>query len=67
MQIKQLLFEFQDIIQILSLPPPRFCDHQITLAHNNEPFILRTCRFFFYFQKLELEKNLKDLLQNGFI
>ncbi|KAJ4807897.1 polyprotein [Rhynchospora pubera] len=48
------------------LPPYREVDHQITLLPNTQPMNLRPYRHS-YFQKLELEKIIAELLKNGFI
>jgi Retroviral aspartyl protease len=65
--VQNLLDQYQDIFQTpSSLPPSRSCDHKIVLDPNCKPFQLRPYRFS-YFQKLEIEKILEELLSNGFI
>ncbi|KAJ4755941.1 polyprotein [Rhynchospora pubera] len=49
-----------------SLPPHRKVDHQIQLTDETNPINLRPYRQS-YFQKLEVEKIIEELLKNGFI
>jgi Retroviral aspartyl protease len=65
--VQQHLIEYQKVFNTpSSLPPPRLCDHQINLIPYSKPFTLRPYRFS-YFQKLEIEKILEELLANDFI
>lgn len=45
-----------------TLPPYRTCDHKITLLPNSKPVNLRPYRYS-YFQKIELEKFIEELLK----
>jgi hypothetical protein len=66
-QVQQNLTSFQDVfVDPTTLPPYRPIDHQITLKPGCKPISLRPYRFS-YFQKLEIEKILADLLKNNFI
>jgi hypothetical protein len=65
--VQQLLDQYKDIFQTpSSLPTSRSCDHKILLAPHSKSFTLRPYRFY-NFQKLEIEKNLEELLSNDFI
>ncbi|KAJ3691747.1 hypothetical protein LUZ61_020911 [Rhynchospora tenuis] len=49
-----------------TLPPQRLVDHQINLKSETHPVNIRPYRFS-YFQKLEIEKIIEELLQSGYI
>ncbi|XP_027170509.1 uncharacterized protein LOC113770289 [Coffea eugenioides] len=49
-----------------SLPPPRNCDHQISLVPNAKPFKLAPYRYP-HNQKNEIERQVKDMLSSGII
>jgi hypothetical protein len=49
-----------------SLPPHRSIDHQIILKPDSKPINLRPYRFSYY-QKLEIEKIIQELLDHGYI
>ncbi|KAJ3707739.1 hypothetical protein LUZ61_011444 [Rhynchospora tenuis] len=49
-----------------TLPPKRLVDHQIPLKTDSSPVNLRPYRFS-YFQKLEIEKIIEELLKSGYI
>jgi Reverse transcriptase (RNA-dependent DNA polymerase)/Retroviral aspartyl protease/Retrotransposon gag protein len=59
--------QFRDVFEEpKGLPPQRPCDHQITLLPNTAPVNLRPYRYN-YFQKLELDKIIEELLKNSVI
>ncbi|KAJ4811165.1 polyprotein [Rhynchospora pubera] len=62
-----ILTDFSDVFQEPStLPPHREVDHQIPLLPNTQPINQRPYRHS-YFQKLEIEKIIEELLKNNFI
>ncbi|KAJ3704209.1 hypothetical protein LUZ61_007914 [Rhynchospora tenuis] len=65
--IEEVLSQFQGIFkEPETLPPHRKVDHQITLLPNVQPVNLRPYRHS-YFQKLEIEKIIEELLKSNFI
>jgi hypothetical protein len=65
--IQELLQQFEDVFQEpKGLPPPRSHDHAIPLQEGVQPVSVRPYRYPFY-QKEEIEKIVKDLLQIGVI
>jgi Reverse transcriptase (RNA-dependent DNA polymerase) len=65
--IQQVLNEFSDVFQHpKELPPNRTIDHKVPLLPLAKPVNLRPCRYS-YFQKLELEKIIEELLQTSVI
>jgi Reverse transcriptase (RNA-dependent DNA polymerase)/Retroviral aspartyl protease len=66
-KVQDILSSFQAVFaEPTSLPPQRPIDHQIILKPDSKPINLRPYCFS-YFQKLEIEKILYDLLKNKFI
>lgn len=66
-ELTNLLQEFQDIFEEpKTLPPRRAIDHQIALKPDSKPINIRPYRFS-YFQKLEMEKIIQELLKNDLI
>ncbi|KAJ4801510.1 polyprotein [Rhynchospora pubera] len=71
---KMLPIEWQNIVEEYhdvfkepkGLPPKRTTDHKITLLPDAKPINLRPYRFS-YFQKLEIEKIVEELLKNSLI
>jgi hypothetical protein len=62
-----LLQQFEDVFrEPKGLPPPRSHDHAIPLQEGVSPVSVRLYRFPFY-QKEEIEKIVRDLLQTGVI
>jgi len=62
-----LLQQFSDVFrEPTELPPARQHDHQIPLLEGAQPVSVRPYRYPFY-QKAEIEKIVKDLLQTGVI
>lgn len=65
--IDQLLKSFQEIfIEPQGLPPKREQDHQILLKPGAEPVSVKPYRYP-HFQKSEIEKLVRDMLQQGII
>jgi Reverse transcriptase (RNA-dependent DNA polymerase)/Retroviral aspartyl protease len=65
--IQQVLNEFNDVFQHLKeLPPSSTIDHKVPLLPLAKPVNLRPSRYS-YFQKLELEKIIEELLQTSVI
>lgn len=65
--MKNLLQEFSQVFQEpKGLPPTRLQDHHIKLKEGNQPVNLRPYRYS-YVQKEEIEKIVKEMLQNGTI
>ena len=65
--ITHLLTEFSKVFELpTSLPPKRPHDHRIPLQPNIEPVSVRPCRYPYY-QKTEIEKLVRELLQSGLI
>ncbi|KAJ4817820.1 polyprotein [Rhynchospora pubera] len=59
--------QFPEVFQEPSqLPPHRTVDHQIPLLPDSQPISQRPYRYS-YFQKLEIEKIIEELLRNNFI
>lgn len=52
--------------EITTLPPARASDHQIPLLPKTGPVAVRTYRYPYY-QKLELEKQIREMLNTGII
>ncbi|KAL1533371.1 hypothetical protein AAHA92_33261 [Salvia divinorum] len=66
-QIQALLEAYPSVFEIPSgLPPARQWDHHIHLAANTKPVNVRPYRYP-YFQKTEIEKQVRDMLQQGVI
>ncbi|KAJ4789708.1 polyprotein [Rhynchospora pubera] len=66
-EIGQVLVQYRDVFEEPNeLPPHRKVDHQIPLLPNTNPINQRPYRHS-YFQKLEIEKIVSELLKNGFI
>ncbi|KAJ4815745.1 polyprotein [Rhynchospora pubera] len=62
-----ILHSFSDVFaEPNSLPPLRSVDHQIPLLPNTQPISQRPYRYS-YFQKLEIEKIIEELLKQNFI
>ncbi|XP_028056715.1 uncharacterized protein LOC114260736 [Camellia sinensis] len=67
LDLAALLSNFADIFQERKdLPPPRSHDHCIPLKPGTEPTNVRPYRYP-YFQKTEIEKQVKDMLTSGLI
>nr|CAN75225.1 hypothetical protein VITISV_035856 [Vitis vinifera] len=67
LDMQQLIKAFEDIFQEPNqLPPAREVDHRITLKEGTEPVNVRPYRYA-YFQKAEIEKQVRDMLQLGLI
>jgi hypothetical protein len=65
--LDDILEEFDDVFQVpTELPPNRSHDHAITLQEGVQPVSVRPYRYPF-FQKAEIEKIVKGLLQSGVI
>ncbi|GKD64055.1 transposon ty3-G gag-pol polyprotein [Tanacetum coccineum] len=65
--VQSVLFEFADIFQEpKGLPPRRFQDHSIPLLPGSQPVSSRPYRQPYY-QKTEIEKQVRELLQQGLI
>lgn len=65
--IQQLIEEFAVLFEVpTDLPPPRACDHSIPLIEGAQPVQVRSYRFA-PAVKDEIEKQIKDILQNGLI
>ncbi|KAJ3708075.1 hypothetical protein LUZ61_011780 [Rhynchospora tenuis] len=65
--VQQVLDSFTDVFsEPTELPPNRTIDHQIVLKPDSKPVNLRPYRFS-YFQKLEIEKIIEELLAKSFI
>jgi len=66
-EVKQLIQEYSHLFKEPdSLPPPRYCDHQIALIPGALPVNVRAYRYA-PSQKNEIEKQLADMLKNGII
>lgn len=66
-RVQSILDEFEAIFQEpTTLPPQRTVDHKIPLKEDSKPIALRPYRFS-YFQRLELEKIVTELLKNSLI
>ncbi|XP_059456454.1 uncharacterized protein LOC132186493 [Corylus avellana] len=66
-ELEGLLAEFSDIFaEPKSLPPHRSQDHAIVLKSEAKPVCVRPYRYP-YFQKTEIEKIVKELLESGVI
>lgn len=50
----------------IRLPSPRAYDHQINLKEGTQPISVRQYRYSYY-QKMEIKKIVRDLLQSGVI
>ena len=67
LDIQQLIKAFEDIFQEPNqLPLAREIDHRITLKEGTEPVNVRPYRYA-YFQKAEIEKQVRDMLKLGLI
>ncbi|KAJ3689885.1 hypothetical protein LUZ61_019049 [Rhynchospora tenuis] len=65
--IQRILDKFSHIFQEpTTLPPPRTIDHQISIVPGSQPISIRPYRYS-YFQRLEIEKIIEELLTNSFI
>jgi hypothetical protein len=65
--LDDLLEGFKDIFQVpTELPPKRAHDHAIKLQAGVQPISVKPYRYPFY-QKIEIEKIVKDLLKSGVI
>jgi hypothetical protein len=65
--ILTLLEEFHSVfLEPKGLPPVRSHDHQILLKEGTQPICVRPYRYPYY-QKTEIEKIVKDLLESGVI
>lgn len=66
-QLKELIQEFAGLFaEAKGLPPKRSCDHAINLLPGVQPFRLRPYRYT-PDQKDEIEKQVKEMLENGII
>jgi hypothetical protein len=66
-EVALVLNQFPDVFENpTTLPPYRTCDHKITLLPNSKPVNLRPYRYS-YFQKIELEKIIEELLKASII
>jgi hypothetical protein len=66
-EISQLLAQFSQVFENpTSLPPQRSHDHHIPLLPTSGPVTVRPYRYPYY-QKTEIEKMVKELLQSGLI
>lgn len=62
-----MIDQFADVFaQPTSLPPKRYCDHHIPLVPGAQPVHFRPYRYT-YFQKMELEKIIEEMLQSSII
>ncbi|KAJ4733316.1 polyprotein [Rhynchospora pubera] len=67
LQLDSVLNAYTDVFQEPStLPPKRTVDHQIPLVPGTQPLTQRPYRYS-YFQKIEIEKIIEELLRNKFI
>ncbi|RVW35013.1 Retrovirus-related Pol polyprotein from transposon 17.6 [Vitis vinifera] len=67
LDMQQLIKAFEDIFQEPNqLPLAREIDHRITLKEGTEPVNVRPYRYA-YFQKAEIEKQVRDMLKLGLI
>ncbi|KAJ4797633.1 polyprotein [Rhynchospora pubera] len=65
--LEAILKQYSEVFQEpSSLPPPRVVDHTIPLLPGTQPISQRPYRYS-YFQKLEIEKIIEDLLRNQLI
>jgi hypothetical protein len=66
-ELQQLLTQYADIFEVPhGLPPPRECDHRISLLTGVSPVQLRSYRYAPAL-KSEIEKQVADMLQTGII
>ncbi|KAJ3698695.1 hypothetical protein LUZ61_002400 [Rhynchospora tenuis] len=66
-QLQLVLEQFKEVFQEPNtLPPHRAIDHQIPLKSDSTPISVRPYRYS-YFQRLEIEQIIEELLQNSFI
>ncbi|XP_078181502.1 uncharacterized protein LOC144575281 [Carex rostrata] len=67
LEVRRILEEFSGVFEEpVTLPPSREIDHKIPLKPDAKPVSLRPYRFS-YFQRLEIEKIVEELLRNSFI
>jgi hypothetical protein len=66
-ELSKVLEDFASVFEpIFTLPPYREIDHKIPLIPNSKPVNLRPYRYS-YFQKIELEKIIEEMLKNSII
>ncbi|KAJ3704876.1 hypothetical protein LUZ61_008581 [Rhynchospora tenuis] len=66
-QLQLVLDRFTHVFQEpTKLPPSRSIDHQIILKPETKPISIRPYRYS-YFQRMEIEKIIEDLIKNSFI
>ena len=67
LEVEKLLSQFEAVFQEpKELPPSRTHDHHIPLKPGEEPPNIRPYRYP-YFQKIEIESQVKSMLQSGVI
>lgn len=66
LDMAQLLTHFHQVFEPPNLPRRRSHDHYIPLQPNSEPVSVRPYRYPYY-QKIEIEKMVRELLQFGLI
>jgi hypothetical protein len=66
-ELQPVIDQFADVFaQPTSLPPKRYCDHHIPLVPGAQPVHFRPYRYT-YFQKMELEKIIEEMLKSSII
>ena len=65
--MQQLLGQYDDIFRVpTNLPPPRDTEHRIVLKEGSDPVNVRPYRYA-HFQKEEIEKQVRGMLESGFV
>ncbi|KAJ4758713.1 polyprotein [Rhynchospora pubera] len=65
--LQPVLAKFQTVFkELTTLPPPRSIDHQIPLVDTSKAISIRPYRYS-YFQKMEIDKIVEELVSTGFI
>ena len=65
--VSALLDEYAHLFEpVLGLPPSRHCDHSIPLIYRAPPVFVRPYRYA-PVMKIEIERQVKDMLQQGII
>ena len=65
--MQQLLRQYDDIFWVpANLPPPRDTEHRIVLKEGSDPVNVRPYRYA-HFQKEEIEKQVRGMLESGFV
>ncbi|KAG8067900.1 hypothetical protein GUJ93_ZPchr0005g15565 [Zizania palustris] len=66
-EIQRIIADFEDLFEApMGLPPKRYCDHRIPLIEGSPPINVRPYRYN-PAQKDEIERQVKEMLQNGVI